>query len=70
MKISNMSNEELAQELEDAAKNFEDDVDEGEREEHAILVEAAKRLRKPQEEEKAAEEKAKEEGNKLDSAEG
>lgn len=54
MKISDMSNDELAKELEDAAKLYEDDVEEGEREEHAILVEAAKRLRKPQDEEKPA----------------
>lgn len=42
MKISNMSNEELAQELEDAAKNFEDDV--ADLECAQVLQEAAHRL--------------------------
>lgn len=47
-KASDMTNDELAKELEDAAKLYECEDGEEEREEHAILVEAAVRLRSAQ----------------------
>ena len=45
MNASELTNEELSKELEEAAKLYECEDGEEEREEHAILIECAKRLK-------------------------